>query len=120
MIHILQKNPEKYKPIVLSKVAEQLSNVETCDANHVCSSNPTAIDIRSKVGPFLPRLFVRLGVHHPAFFARLAKWKGGFQRPGCGLHNPGKTHFFALPGEVKCVLVFFFRSAQGAPRAVPR
>lgn len=51
MIHILQKNPEKYKPIVLSKVAEQLSNVQTCDANHVCSSNPTAIDIRAKVCP---------------------------------------------------------------------
>lgn len=92
MIHILQKNPEKYKPIVLSKVAEQLSNVQTCDANHVCSSNPTAIDIRAKVGRLL-RLFERLGTHHPTLFARLALWKEGFRSEVCGLH-PGKMHFF--------------------------
>jgi hypothetical protein len=48
MVHF-QTDPDKYKPIVVSKVAAQLTNVQTCDSNHVCEANPTAMDIRAKV-----------------------------------------------------------------------
>jgi hypothetical protein len=33
----------------MAKVAAQLTNVQTCDSNHVCEANPTAMDIRAKV-----------------------------------------------------------------------
>mmetsp|Transcript_49972 Transcript_49972/g.99726 ORF Transcript_49972/g.99726 Transcript_49972/m.99726 type:complete len:266 (-) Transcript_49972:127-924(-) len=51
MTLILQKEPEKYKPVVEALVKKKLASLKDCDVHNVCSENPVAEGIRNKVCP---------------------------------------------------------------------